>query len=281
MTKKVKALIITLCSIVGVVVTAVIFCFTLFTIKDVQVDFRTEITKGYTESQVIKESGIEMGKCVFFLKKSKLEEQIESLNLSTKTLVYSAFDSDDIIRCASQKGASLYLVKPLSPQIVLERLNGLFQKENSQLGKTAVNASSANDKHTHLSPQETVQSATDNATELRISNVFLSAGIPPHIKGYAFMRMGVKLVIKNSNLLSNITKELYPQIATAFNTSPSKVERAIRHAIEVAWNRGRIENLNSIFGVTFYQSGDKPTNGEFIALVADRIIQEIHMGKLG
>ncbi len=77
MTKKVKALIITLCSVLGVVITAVIFCFTLFTIKDVQVDFRTEITQGYTESQVVKESGIEMGKCVFFLKKSKLEEKIE------------------------------------------------------------------------------------------------------------------------------------------------------------------------------------------------------------
>lgn len=196
-----------------------------------------------------------------------LLEKIEDLNYKPKTIIYSAFDSDEIIRCSSVKGASLYLVKPLAPKIIIDRLEQLF----------------TNDTPHQIQPTETTteNSPHDTAMEVRISNVFLSAGIPPHIKGYSFLRTGVKLVIKNPSLLGNITKELYPQIADEYKTSSSKVERAIRHAIEVAWNRGRIEKLNAIFGVTFYHSGDKPTNGEFIALIADRIIQEIHMGKLG
>jgi len=196
-----------------------------------------------------------------------LLERIAELDYKPKTIVYSAFDSDEIIRCSAVKGASLYLVKPLSPKIVMDRLEQLFLLEPT----------------THVKPTiaEVENSHYDTAMENRISNVFLSAGIPPHIKGYSFLRTGVKLVIKDPSLLGNITKELYPQIANEYNTSSSKVERAIRHAIEVAWNRGRIEKLNAIFGVTFYHSGDKPTNGEFIALIADRIIQEIHMGKLG
>ena len=190
-----------------------------------------------------------------------LLDRIKESGLCPKILVYSAFDSDEIIRCAAIRGASLYLAKPLPPIILAERIKDLFSNE--------------------APPSPAPASELDTAAELRISNVFLAAGIPPHIKGYGFLRSGVKKAIKDPTILGNITKQLYPMIAREFNTSPSKVERAIRHAIEVAWNRGRIENLNSIFGVSFYLSGDKPTNGEFIALVADRIIQEIHMGKLG
>ncbi len=116
--------------------------------------------------------------------------------------------------------------------------------------------------------------------ELRTSDVFLTVGIPPHIKGYNYLREAVLLSIADPAILGSITKKLYPSIALKFDTSASKVERAMRHAIEVAWNRGRIEKLNAIFGVTFYLSGDKPTNAEFIALVSDRILQEIRLGKL-
>ncbi len=178
----------------------------------------------------------------------------------TKFIVYSAFDSDDIIRRACRKGAAMYLIKPLAPEILIERVKDVLSGSNEN---TVTN----------------VADKDDSAAELRISNVFLSAGIPPHIKGFSFLRTGVKLAMNKPEILCNITKELYPKIAESYDTSPSKVERAIRHAIEVAWNRGRIENLNSIFGVNFYTSGDKPTNGEFIALVADRLIQEKRMGK--
>lgn len=108
----------------------------------------------------------------------------------------------------------------------------------------------------------------------RLSNIFIRAGIPPHIKGYQFLREAVKLSVSFPDMINSITKKLYPTVANTFNTSPSKVERAIRHAIEVAWNRGKIENINSIFGIKIYNKGEKPTNGELIALVADKIMIE-------
>ena len=108
----------------------------------------------------------------------------------------------------------------------------------------------------------------------RIANIFISVGIPAHIKGYQFLREAIKMAVDTPDIINNITKKLYPSIADKFDTSSSKVERAIRHAIEVAWNRGKIENINSIFGIKVYTANDKPTNGEFIALVADKMILE-------
>ena len=106
----------------------------------------------------------------------------------------------------------------------------------------------------------------------KISDIFITVGIPAHIKGYQFLREAVKLTIQQPEIINCITKQLYPQIAKEFNTSPSKVERAIRHAIEVGWSRGKIENINNIFGVKVYGHNDRPTNGEFIALIADKLL---------
>lgn len=108
----------------------------------------------------------------------------------------------------------------------------------------------------------------------RLSSIFIRAGIPPHIKGYQFLREAVKLAVMYPDMINAITKKLYPSVAELFDTSSSKVERAIRHAIEVAWNRGKIENINAIFGIKIYNKGEKPTNGELIALVADKIMIE-------
>ncbi len=113
------------------------------------------------------------------------------------------------------------------------------------------------------------------AMDERLSNIFIRAGIPPHIKGYQFLRDAVKLAVNNPDIINCITKKLYPAVAKDFDTTASKVERAIRHAIEVAWNRGKIENINAIFGIKIYSKGDKPTNGELIALVADKLIIEM------
>lgn len=114
----------------------------------------------------------------------------------------------------------------------------------------------------------------ERALDERIANIFISAGIPPHIKGYQFLREAVKQTVDVPEMINNITKELYPAVARHFNTSPSKVERAIRHAIEVAWSRGKIENINNIYGIKIFARGEKPTNGELIALVADKLIIE-------
>lgn len=114
----------------------------------------------------------------------------------------------------------------------------------------------------------------DRALDEKISNIFLAAGIPPHIKGYQFLREAVKQSIHTPDMINNITKKLYPAVAEQFQTTPSKVERAIRHAIEVAWARGKIENINAIYGVKVFQKGEKPTNGELIALISDKLMIE-------
>ena len=108
----------------------------------------------------------------------------------------------------------------------------------------------------------------------KISNIFISIGIPAHIKGYQFLREAVKLAVEEPEIIGSITKKLYPTIAERFETSSSKVERGMRHAIEVAWNRGKIENINSIFGLKIYNRNEKPTNGELIALIADKMIMD-------
>lgn len=108
----------------------------------------------------------------------------------------------------------------------------------------------------------------------RISHIFITVGIPAHIKGYQFLREAVKLAIENPSIINSITKQLYPSIAKSFSTTASKVERAIRHAIEVGWNRGRADRVNDIFGVKAFDRKDKPTNGEFIALIADKMLLE-------
>jgi hypothetical protein len=115
---------------------------------------------------------------------------------------------------------------------------------------------------------------SDNEINKRISNVFITIGIPPHIKGYQYLRCAIRICIKKTEIISFITKCLYPDVAKEFNTTPSKVERAIRHAIEVCWNRGKIDAINNFFGSTIFTKYDRPTNGEFIALVADKLLLE-------
>lgn len=106
----------------------------------------------------------------------------------------------------------------------------------------------------------------------QISKIFVTIGIPPHIKGYQYLRTAIKLCVKDTSIISSITKRLYPDVAKAFNTSSSKVERAIRHAIEVCWNRGKIDHINNLFGSQVFTKNDRPTNGEFIALLADKLL---------
>lgn len=115
---------------------------------------------------------------------------------------------------------------------------------------------------------------SDRAIDEKLANIFIASGIPPHIKGYQFLREAVKQSVKFPEMINHITKALYPAVAEKFNTSASKVERAIRHAIEVAWSRGKIDNLNNIYGIKVFAKGEKPTNSELIALVSDKMLIE-------
>ena len=175
---------------------------------------------------------------------------------SPMVIVISALTKEDIIERAISMGASYYLVKPVEASALYRRLTELLGRDKKPETKIAF--------------PEKKRMGEDE----KLSSIFLSIGIPAHIKGYQYLREGIKMVVEDPDKIGSITKVLYPGIAEHFSTSPSKVERAIRHAIEVAWSRGKIENINGIFGYNIYSKNDKPTNGEFIALIADKLILE-------
>ena len=175
---------------------------------------------------------------------------------SDAKIIATGVPNDTLIEQAMSEGAAYYLAKPFSIPTAMERIQEII-------------------KRNHLKGKEKGYSYRKPITiEEKISEIFISIGIPPHIKGYGYLREGIKMTIENPNVINSVTKELYPSIAKKFNTTASKVERAIRHAIEVAWNRGKIENINSLFGLKIYSSNEKPTNGELIALIADKMIME-------
>lgn len=164
-----------------------------------------------------------------------------------KVIFVSNLSHAGFISKAMKEGASYYMVKPISLENLEERMHDLIDGTDN---------------------------ASDNEKQLdeKIANIFISIGIPAHIKGYQFLREAVKLAVDDPEIIASITKRLYPTIAEKFDTSSSKVERGMRHAIEVAWNRGKIENINNLFGLQIYGANDKPTNGELIALIADKMI---------
>ncbi len=172
-------------------------------------------------------------------------------------IVVTGIANDLLIEKAMSFGADYYLAKPFSTSSALERVRELLKEPLSTEKKDF-----AGGKRKAITTDE------------KISEIFISIGIPPHIKGYAYLREAIKMTVNNPYIINSVTKQLYPNVATMFNTTSSKVERAIRHAIEVAWNRGRIEAINAIFGARVYLGTEKPTNSEFIALVADKLILE-------
>lgn len=161
---------------------------------------------------------------------------------SGRILVLSSVSGDASVSKACGLGADYFMLKPVNTELILKRIEQIFEKNN-----------------------------TKNPIDDKLSKIFISVGIPPHIKGYAFLREGIKMVVKQPEIINNITKRLYPMIGDKFDTTPSKVERAIRHAIEVSWAKGRIDTINNLFGVSVFM-GEKPTNGEFIALIADKML---------
>ncbi|MGI5899231.1 MAG: sporulation transcription factor Spo0A [Christensenellales bacterium] len=183
-------------------------------------------------------------------------ESMEKLSLKKcpDVFVLSALSSDEIVSKAMQLGARYYMVKPYECDQLVKRIRETVCGE------------------TYSAPS--VVSSSHKSVDEKVASMFLTIGIPAHIKGYQYLREAVKQVMGSPDMINRITKELYPTIAKKFDTSSSKVERAIRHAIEVAWSRGRIEIINQMFGHCVYTPNDKPTNGEFIALIADKLIYE-------
>ena len=180
---------------------------------------------------------------------------IRKANARVKILA-TGVSNDKLMEKAMEEGADYYLVKPFTLSSAMERMEELVKDRNEGV------------KDFGVSKKKPV------SLEEKISDIFIAIGIPPHIKGYAYLREGIKTTVNHPNVINSVTKVLYPSIAKNFETTPSKVERAIRHAIEVAWNRGRIDAINAVFGSRVYLGSEKPTNSEFIALVADKLILE-------
>ncbi len=177
------------------------------------------------------------------------------LDKKPEYIVMSVASSDRMIDSATNLGAEYFLLKPQENAAILDTIRSL----------AAMPAASA------ATPTSETRTASTPDLECVVTKYIHELGVPAHIKGYQYIRSAILMVIEDMDLLNYITKQLYPTIAKKYGTTSSRVERAIRHSIEVAWNRGKPEMLNEVFGYTIDTGKGKPTNSEFIAMVADRI----------
>ena len=175
-----------------------------------------------------------------------LEQMSQMERKHPMVIVYSAYIRGSVTLQAAEFGADYFIMKPCSSQLVAERIRQLYQ----------------------VSP---VAPANNEHLETLVTSVIHEIGVPAHIKGYQFLRDAILLTMNEPEYINAVTKRLYPEIAKKNGTTASRVERAIRHAIEVAWDRGDVDTLNSYFGDTIHNLRGKPTNSEFIAMIADKM----------
>lgn len=190
------------------------------------------------------------------------------LQVRPKIIVLSAVGQETITQKAINLGAEYYIVKPFNLEVLLKRINQLAGYDSMSEGKNNFARGILNNP----------DSGYQEDLEVDITNIIHEIGVPAHIKGYQYLRDAITMVVEDMDLLGAVTKELYPAIAQVNNTTPSRVERAIRHAIEVAWNRGKVETINNLFGYTVQNDKGKPTNSEFIAIIADKLRLERKVG---
>ncbi len=188
-------------------------------------------------------------------------EKVSQLNLKTnpKIIILTAFGQENITQKAVQLGADYYILKPFNLNVLGDRVRQV-----------------ARDVRPKVEPRVAVTSIAMTAPipkdlEVEVTKVIHEIGVPAHVKGYQYLRDAIILVIEEINYLGAVTKELYPTIAQKYDTTPSRVERAIRHAIELAWDRGDLDKINKFFGYTISGEKGKPTNSEFIAIIADKL----------
>mgnify|MGYP001129701306 FL=1 len=193
-------------------------------------------------------------------------EKLNGMDLDKmpRVIVLSAVGQDKITQQAITLGADYYVVKPFDMDIFTKRIREMFSTQDVETKRRSVST-----QVVQREAAATSRGPIDLETE--ITSIIHEIGVPAHIKGYMYLREAITMVVNDMELLSAITKELYPSIAKKYNTTASRVERAIRHAIEVAWGRGQIDAINKIFGHTIHNDKGKPTNSEFIAMVADKL----------
>ncbi len=171
-------------------------------------------------------------------------------------MVMSAFDNPNLEREAMTAGADYFVLKPFDADGMAGRLLSICaQKENHRTMNTG-----------------------GNTLEMQVTEIIHQIGVPAHIKGYQYLRDAILMAIEDEEIINAVTKRLYPSVAKKHDTTSSRVERAIRHAIEVAWDRGDVDVLNSYFGYTIHTGRGKPTNSEFIAMISDRFRLQLKIG---
>jgi len=196
-------------------------------------------------------------------------ERIETMNMNKRPhiIILSAVGQEKITQRAINLGADYFVLKPFDMNVFIKRIRQLVNIDS--VIKTE-NKSLLEEKL--LKPVIT----TANLEKI-VTNVMHELGVPAHIKGYAYLREAILMSINNMDIINSVTKDLYPTLARKYGTTPSRIERAIRHAIEVAWNRGKIETINKFFGYTISSAKGKPTNSEFIAMIADKLRLELNI----
>ena len=202
-------------------------------------------------------------------------EKINMIKLAKKPIciMLSAVGQDKITRRAIELGAEYYLVKPFDIDLLITRIRELKNYKPTQ-SNNCISRDMSMQKPQYIDISNSNNKSEENLEAL-VTNVIHEVGVPAHIKGYQYLREAIIMVVNDIDVINQITKSLYPKIAEKFTTTPSRVERAIRHAIEVAWRRGQQEAVESIFGYTISASKGKPTNSEFIAMIADKLRLEL------
>ncbi|MDF2680958.1 MAG: sporulation transcription factor Spo0A [Brevibacillus sp.] len=187
-------------------------------------------------------------------------EQIQAMRLSPqpKIIMLTAFGQEEITKKAVELGAAYYILKPFDMEVLAQRIRQMITSKATSNFVTSVK-------------QQAPLAVRGRNLDASITSIIHEIGVPAHIKGYLYLREAITMVYNDVELLGSITKVLYPDIAKKFNTTASRVERAIRHAIEVAWSRGNLDSISSLFGYTISNTKAKPTNSEFIAMVADKL----------
>ncbi len=175
-------------------------------------------------------------------------------------IVVTAVGQERVAENAFELGAAYYMMKPFDNNTLLSRV-----KQTKMVNKTRLIETD------RKSTYENKEEYTERNLELDVTNIIHEIGVPAHIKGYQYLRDAIMMSVNDGEMLNSITKLLYPTIAKQHKTTPSRVERAIRHAIEVAWSRGKMDTIDELFGYTVSNGKGKPTNSEFVALIADKI----------
>lgn len=202
-------------------------------------------------------------------------EKINMIKMDKRPIciMLSAVGQDKITRKAVELGAEYYVVKPFDIELLITRIRELKNYRPAQTN-SFITKEMTIPKPQYIEISNSKEKKEENLEAL-VTNVIHEVGVPAHIKGYQYLREAIIMVVNDIDVINQITKSLYPKIAEKFNTTPSRVERAIRHAIEVAWGRGQQDVVENIFGYTISASKGKPTNSEFIAMISDKLRLEL------